>query len=42
MLNLLRWGALNDDAIQLFKRLSRHVPYTDGIGPTELCVPTGT
>lgn len=36
MLNQLRWGILDDEVIQTFKSLARHVHYTDGIGPTEL------
>lgn len=40
MLNQLRWGILDDEVIQTFKSLARHVHYTDGIGPTELYVPT--
>ncbi|KAL4069350.1 hypothetical protein J3A83DRAFT_3528256 [Scleroderma citrinum] len=39
MLNLLRWGNLDNEVIRTFKSLARPVHYTDGIGPTELCVP---
>ncbi|KAL4068373.1 ATP-dependent DNA helicase PIF1 [Scleroderma yunnanense] len=36
MLNLLRWGNLDNEVIRTFKSLARPVHYTDGIGPTEL------
>ena len=36
MLNAMRFGKLNDDAIQAFRNLSRPVKYDDGIGPTQL------
>lgn len=36
MLNLLRWGKTSGEVVRTFRSLARPVPYTDGIGPTEL------
>ena len=36
MLNAMRFGELGGPAIEEFKKLSRPVIYTDGIGPTQL------
>ncbi|KAF9229714.1 hypothetical protein BS17DRAFT_689311, partial [Gyrodon lividus] len=36
MLNLMRFGKLDDEAIQAFHELSRPLRYDDGIGPTQL------
>lgn len=37
MLNDLRFGNLNKEAIATFKALHRPLVYNDGIQPTELC-----
>jgi hypothetical protein len=39
MLNAMRFGRLDLKTTEAFKALSRKVIYTDGIEPTELCVP---
>lgn len=39
MLNAMRFGNLDTKAIEEFKKLSRPVEYTDGIGPTQLYEP---
>lgn len=39
MLNGMRFGHLDPTTITKFKSLSRTVQYTDGIEPTDLCVP---
>ncbi|KIM84623.1 hypothetical protein PILCRDRAFT_390142 [Piloderma croceum F 1598] len=36
MLNAMRFGEMDGPAIEEFKKLSRPVIYTDGIGPTQL------
>ncbi|KAH7912988.1 hypothetical protein BJ138DRAFT_1147009 [Hygrophoropsis aurantiaca] len=36
MLNAMRFGQLEEQTIQAFKKLSRLVVYHDGIGPTQL------
>ncbi|KIK99927.1 hypothetical protein PAXRUDRAFT_404895 [Paxillus rubicundulus Ve08.2h10] len=36
MLNLMRFGRLDDETIQAFYKLSRPLYYDDGIGPTQL------
>lgn len=36
MLNEMRFGDLKPDTIDRFKRLSRELPFDDGIAPTEL------
>ncbi|KIJ07606.1 hypothetical protein PAXINDRAFT_158369 [Paxillus involutus ATCC 200175] len=36
MLNLMRFGRLDDETIQAFYKLSRPLHYDDGIGPTQL------
>jgi len=36
MLNSMRFGQMDASAIEAFKKLSRPVKYTDGIGPTQL------
>lgn len=38
MLNAMRFGNLDENIVQAFKRLDRRVEYTDGIEPTELLV----
>ncbi|KAH7883940.1 hypothetical protein F5I97DRAFT_1620375 [Phlebopus sp. FC_14] len=36
MLNLMRFGDLDERAVRAFKSLSRPLHYHDGIGPTQL------
>ncbi|EGO02746.1 hypothetical protein SERLA73DRAFT_131020 [Serpula lacrymans var. lacrymans S7.3] len=36
MLNSMRFGKLDPKSVEAFRKLSRPVKYTDGIGPTQL------
>lgn len=38
MLNAMRFGLVDSSTINEFKKLTRAVEYTDGIGPTQLQV----